>query len=66
MTKKNKLTFTSTNPDPDTLDFAARKIREAHMNELSNALSKAAKAVLEGRTTKIRTKGVTIEVKARP
>jgi hypothetical protein len=66
MNKKTQtyITFKSENADPETLAFVARKIQEAHLNELSTALKKASKAVLEGRNTFIRTKGVKIKLEA--
>jgi hypothetical protein len=59
---KSKVTLTVNKPDSETVAWFAGKMRRAHMRELDDALTKAQKALREGRSTTIRTKPMQIEI----
>jgi hypothetical protein len=62
MKSKNKLTLTFCNPDAETSEWAANKIRSGYVAELDKALVKAERALCEGRSARIKTKPLTIEI----
>jgi hypothetical protein len=57
-----KLTLTFCDPDQETTEWAAAKIRDAYCRELDIALAKAAKALSENKDASIKTKPLRIEI----
>jgi hypothetical protein len=59
---KSKVSLTLTDPDDETVEFIAGKVRKAYLAEFDAALEKAQRALRAGRPVTVFTKRVRIEV----